>query len=172
MERIDWRMRFGPQNVSITSLKLSPLALDAKGIIFIDRSCNLCQTNAMQMNLREKAIDLSNNSREVRQKWFWLSSNCNVILVWKLTLVSRKSWTKYWRFVLKMIFLSKFISTLRESHNDHNSRTTSVRNTHDLLQPQGLSATIQIQVHSEDKQIKQNLRCKFTLICQIQRMYS
>ena len=70
MERIDWRMRFGPQNVSINSLKLSPLALDAKGIIYIDRSCNLCQTNAMQMNLREKAIDLSNNSREVRQKWF------------------------------------------------------------------------------------------------------
>ena len=55
-----------------------------------------------------------------------------------------------------MIFLSKFISILRESHNDHNLRTTGLRNTHDLLQPQGLSATIQIQVDSEDKQIKQN----------------
>ena len=40
----------------------------------------------MQMNLREKTIDFSKNSREVRQKWFWLSSNCSVILVWKLTL--------------------------------------------------------------------------------------
>ena len=29
-------------------------------------------------------------------------------------------------------------------------------NTNDLLEPQGLSATIQIQVDSEDKQIKQN----------------
>ena len=55
-----------------------------------------------------------------------------------------------------MIFLSKFISILRESRNDHNSRTSSKRNTNDLLQPQGLSATIQIQVDSEDKQIKQN----------------
>ena len=55
-----------------------------------------------------------------------------------------------------MIFLSKFISILRESRNDHNSRTSSKRNTNDFLQPQGLSATIQIQVDSEDKQIKQN----------------
>ena len=55
-----------------------------------------------------------------------------------------------------MILLSKFISILRESRNDHNSRTTSMRNTYDLLQPQGLSATLQIQVDSEDKQIKQN----------------
>ena len=126
----------------------------------------------MQMNLREKTIDFSKNSREVRQKWFWLSSNCSVILVWKLTLATGKSWTKYWRFVLEMIFLSKFISILRESRNDHNSRTSSTHNTNDLLEPQGLSATIQIQVDSEDKHIKQNLRCKFTLICQIQRMYS
>ena len=119
-----------------------------------------------------KTMDFSKNSREVRQKWFWLSSNCSVILVWKLTLATGKSWTKYWRFVLEMIFLSKFISILRESRNDHNSQTSSERNTNDLLEPQGLSATIQIQVDSEDKQIKQNLRCKFTLICQIQRMYS
>ena len=55
-----------------------------------------------------------------------------------------------------MILLSKFISILRESRNDHNSRTTSIRNTYDLLQPQGISATLQIQVDSEDKQIKQN----------------
>ena len=55
-----------------------------------------------------------------------------------------------------MIFLSKFISILRESRNDHNSRTSSTHNTNDLLEPQGLSATIQIQVDSEDKQIKQN----------------
>ena len=55
-----------------------------------------------------------------------------------------------------MILLSKFISILRESRNDHNSWTTSIRNTYDLLQPQGLSATLQIQVDSEDKQIKQN----------------
>ena len=53
-------------------------------------------------------------------------------------------------------FLSKFISILRESRNDHNSRTSSTHNTNDLLEPQGLSATIQIQVDSEDKQIKQN----------------
>ena len=55
-----------------------------------------------------------------------------------------------------MIFLSKFISILRESRNDHNSRTSIKRNTNDLLEPQGLSATIQIQVDSEEKQIKQN----------------
>ena len=128
----------------------------AKGIILIDPFCNSCQTNVMQMNLREKTIDFSKNSREVRQKWFWLSSNCSVILVWKLTLTTGKSWTKYWRFVLEMIFLSNFISILRESRNDHNSRTSSKRNTNDLLETQGLSATIQIQVDSEDKQIKQN----------------
>ena len=55
-----------------------------------------------------------------------------------------------------MIFLSKFISILRESRNDHNSRTSSKRNANNLLEPQGLSSTIQIQVDSEDKQIKQN----------------
>ena len=54
-----------------------------------------------------------------------------------------------------MIFLSKFISILRESRNDHNSRTSSTHNANDLLEPQGLSATIEIQVDS-DKQIKQN----------------
>ena len=128
----------------------------AKGIILIDPFCNSCQANVMQMNLREKTIDFSKNSREFRQKWFWLSSNYSVILVWKLTLATEKSWTKYWRFVLEMIFLSKFISILRESRNDHNSRTSSTHNTNDLLEPQGLSATIQIQVDSEDKQIKQN----------------
>ena len=55
-----------------------------------------------------------------------------------------------------MIFLSKFISILRESRNADNSQTSSTHNTNDLLEPQGLSATIQIQVDSEDKQIKQN----------------
>ena len=106
--------------------------------------------------LERKTMDFSKNSREVRQKWFWLSSNCSVILVWKLTLATGKSWTKYWRFVLEMIFLSSFISILRESRNDHNSRTSNKRNTNELLEPQGLSATIQIKVDSEDKQIKQN----------------
>ena len=103
-----------------------------------------------------KTMDFKKNSREVRQKWFWLSSNCSVILVWKLTLATGKSWTKYWRFLLEIIFLSNFISILRKSRNDHNSRTSSKRNTNNLLEPQGLSATIQIQVDSEDKQIKQN----------------
>ena len=55
-----------------------------------------------------------------------------------------------------MIFLSKFISISRESRNDHNLRISSTHNINDLLEPQGLSATIQIQVDSEDKQIKQN----------------
>ena len=55
-----------------------------------------------------------------------------------------------------MIFLSKCISILRESRNADNSLTSSTHNTNDLLEPQGLSATIQIQVDSEDKQIKQN----------------
>ena len=86
MEQIDWRMRFGLENVSINSLKLSPLASGAKCIILIDPFCNSCQANVMQMNLRGKTIDFSKNSREVRQKWFWLSLNCSVILVWKLTL--------------------------------------------------------------------------------------
>ena len=55
-----------------------------------------------------------------------------------------------------MIFLSKFISILCECRNDHNTRTSSTHNTNDLLESQGLSATIQIQVDSEDKKIKQN----------------
>ena len=62
MERIDWRMRFGLLNVSINSLKLSPLASGAKGIILIDPFCNSCQANVMQMNLREKTKDFSKNS--------------------------------------------------------------------------------------------------------------
>ena len=103
-----------------------------------------------------ETIDFSKNSREVRQKWFWRSSNCSVILVWKLTLATGNSWTKYWRFVLEMIVLSKFISISRESRNDHNSRTSSTYNTNDLLEPQCLPATTQIQVDSEDKQTKQN----------------
>ena len=133
-----------------------PLASGAKGIILIDPFCISCQTNVMQMSLREKTIDFSKNSREVQQKWFWLSSNCSAILVWKLFLARGKSWTKYWRFVLEMIFLPNFISIFRESRNDHNSRTSSTHNTNDLLEPQGLSATIQIQVDSEDNQIQQN----------------
>ena len=70
MERIDWRMRFGLLNVSINSLKLSPLASGAKGIILRDPFCYSCQANVMQMNLREKTKDFSKNSgEEVRQKY-------------------------------------------------------------------------------------------------------
>ena len=96
----------------------------------------------MQMNLREKTIDFSKNSRQVQQKWFWLSSTCWVILVWKLTLASRKSSSKYWRFVLEFICHSLYGFILRESHYDHNSRTSSTRNTNIF--------------DREDKKFKQN----------------
>ena len=33
-----------------------------------------------------------------------------------------------------------YSSTLRESHDDHNSRTSRKRNTNDLLKPQGLQS--------------------------------
>ena len=65
-----------------------------------------------------------------------LSSTCRVILAWKLALASRKSSSKYWQFVLKLIYISLYGSILRESHNEHNSQTSSTRNTNELLEPQ------------------------------------
>ena len=65
-----------------------------------------------------------------------LSSTCRVILAWKLALASRKSSSKYWRFVLELIYISLYGSILRESHNEHNSQTSSTRNTNELLEPQ------------------------------------
>ena len=65
-----------------------------------------------------------------------LSSTCRVILAWKLALASRKSSSKYWRFVLEFIYISLYGSILRESHNEHNSQTSSTRNTNELLEPQ------------------------------------
>ena len=64
-----------------------------------------------------------------------LSSTCRVILAWKLALASRKSSSKYWRFVLEFIYISLYGSILRESHNEHNSQTSSTRNTNELLEP-------------------------------------
>ena len=75
-----------------------------------------------------------------------LSSTCRVILAWKLALASRKSSSKYWRFVLEFIYISLYGSILRESHNEHNSQTSSTRNTNELLEPQRLQSYIQIQV--------------------------
>ena len=69
-----------------------------------------------------------------------LSSTCRVILTWKLALASRKSSSKYWRFVLEFIYISLYGSILRESHNEHNSQTSSTRNTNELLEPQRLQS--------------------------------
>ena len=65
-----------------------------------------------------------------------LSSTCRVILAWKLALASRKSSSKYWRFVLEFIYINLYGSILRESHNKHNLQTSSTRNTNELLEPQ------------------------------------
>ena len=65
-----------------------------------------------------------------------LSSTCRVILAWKLALASRKSSSKYWRFVSEFIYISLYGSILSESHNEHNSQTSSTRNTNELLEPQ------------------------------------
>ena len=43
-------------------------------------------------------------------------------------------------FVSIKIYQSLDSSILRESHNNHNSRTSSARNTNDLLEPQGLQS--------------------------------
>ena len=65
-----------------------------------------------------------------------LSSTCRVILAWKLALASRKSSSKYWRFVSEFIYISLYGSILSESHNEHNSQTSSTCNTNELLEPQ------------------------------------
>ena len=54
----------------------------------------------------------------------------------KLALASRKSSSKYWRFVLEFIYIGFYGSILRESHNKHNLQTSSTRNTNELLEPQ------------------------------------
>ena len=69
-----------------------------------------------------------------------LSSTCRVILAWKLALASRKSSSKYWRFVLEFIYISLYGSILRKSHNEHNSQTSSTSNTNELLEPQRLQS--------------------------------
>ena len=69
-----------------------------------------------------------------------LSSICRVILAWKLALASRKSSSKYWRFVLEFIYISLYGSILRENHNEHNSQTSSTSNTNELLEPQRLQS--------------------------------
>ena len=50
----------------------------------------------------------------------------------------------------------KFSSILYESPNDHNLQTSNTRNTNNMFEAQGLSASIEIQVDSEDKQIRRN----------------
>ena len=50
----------------------------------------------------------------------------------------------------------KFSSILHESPNDHNLQTSNARNTNNMFEAQGLSASIEIQVDSEDKQIRRN----------------
>ena len=50
----------------------------------------------------------------------------------------------------------KFGSILHESLNDHNLQTSNARNKNNMFEGQGLSASIEIQVDSEDKQIRRN----------------
>ena len=118
-----------------------------------------------------KAMDFSKNSREVRQKWFWLSSNCRVILVWKLTLATGKSWTKYWRFLLEMIFLSNLYPFCAKAamtiiHGlEANATQTICSNLKDFQLQYKFKLTVRTSRLNK-------MRCKFTLIRQIQRMYS
>ena len=96
-----------------------------------------------------------------------LSSTCRVILIWKLALASRKSSGKNWRFVLELIYQSLYSSILRESYNDHNSRTSSTHNTNDLLEPQGLQSYNTNSSWQWGQKKSNKMRCKFTLIWQI-----
>ena len=50
----------------------------------------------------------------------------------------------------------KFSSILLESPNDHNFQMSNTCNTNDMFEAQGLSASIEIQVDNEDKQIRIN----------------
>ena len=50
----------------------------------------------------------------------------------------------------------KFSSILHESPNDHNLQTSNTRYTNNMFEAQGVSASIEIQVDSEDKQIRRN----------------
>ena len=96
-----------------------------------------------------------------------LSSTCRVILIWKLALASKKSSSKKWRCVLELIYQSLYSSILRESHNDHNSRTSSTHNTNDLLEPQGLQSYNTNSSWQWGQKKLNKMRCKFTLIWQI-----
>ena len=69
-----------------------------------------------------------------------LSSTCRVILIWKLTLASRKSSSKYLLLVLDFIYESLYASIFRESHSEHSQRTSNTRNTNDLLKTHGLQS--------------------------------
>ena len=51
----------------------------------------------------------------------------------------------------------KFSSILHESPNDHNLQTSNTRHTNNMFEAQGLSASMEIQVDSEDKQIRRNV---------------
>ena len=50
----------------------------------------------------------------------------------------------------------KFSSILHESPNDHNFQMSNTCNTNNMFEAQGLSASIEIQVDNEDKQIRRN----------------
>ena len=77
-------------------------------------------------------------------------------MVWKLALASRKSSSKYWRFVFEFIYQSLHGSILRESHNAiiRGRQVYAMQTIFSNLT--GFRATIQIQVYREDKQNKQN----------------
>ena len=88
-----------------------------------------------------------------------ISSTRGVIAVWKLAPASRKSSSKYWRFVLEFIYQSFYGSILRESVKAtmsiiHGCQAHAIQTIRSNLKD--FRATIQIQVDSEDKQIKQN----------------
>ena len=100
-----------------------------------------------------------------------LPSTCRVILIWKLALASRKSSSKNWRFMWEFIYQSLYSSILRESHNNHNSRTSSARNTDDFLEPQGLQSCNTNSSWQRGQKKLNKMRCKFTLICQILEIF-
>ena len=119
---------------------------------------------------RKKTIDFSKNSREVQQKWFWLSSNWSVILVWNL-LWPRESlgpntedscWK--WFFCQSLYpFCAKAAMTIIHGLQAH--KTQTIFSSLKVFQLQ-YKFKLTMRTNRPNK-----MRCKFTLICQMQRMY-
>ena len=117
-------------------------------------------------------MDFSKDSREVRQKWFWLSSNCRVILVWKLTLATGSlrpnTDDSCWKWFFCQIlypFCAKAAMTIIHGLQANATQTIWSAN----LKVFQLQYKFKLTVRTNRLN---KMRCKFTLIRQIQRMYS